>query len=117
MGVGAHPAVGAVPYRWVVLAVGTIAQTSVAALFVGVAVLAPQLRSHFQLTFGETGVILAAVSIGMTPTLLPWGMLADRIGERIVLPLGLAAAAVALAGAGYAGGAGLFVILLIAAGA
>ena len=32
----------------------------------------------------------------MTPTLLPWGLLTDRIGERVVLPLGLSTSAIAL---------------------
>ena len=71
----------AVPYRWVVLTVGTVAQASVSAVILGVAVLAPELRAHFDLSLGETGVVLAAVGIGMTPTLLAWGLLADKAGE------------------------------------
>ena len=53
----------------------------------------------------------------MTPTLLPWGLLTDRVGERIVLPLGLATGAVALACAGIARGFEQLVLLLVAAGA
>ena len=79
--------------------------------------LAPELRSHFDLTLAETGVVLAAPSIGMTPTLLPWGLLADRIGERIVLATGLAAAAAALAVAAYAESFVALVLLLVATGA
>jgi sugar phosphate permease len=104
-------------YRWVVLAVGTASQAGVSAAFLGVAVLAPQLREHFGLSLGQTGVVLAAFSIGMTPTLLVWGVLADRVGERIVLPVGLAACAGALATAGFAGGYESFVLLLVVAGA
>jgi len=48
------------------------AQTSFAAVSVGLAALAPALRSHYRLSLGETGVVLGAVSIGMLPTLLPW---------------------------------------------
>jgi sugar phosphate permease len=80
-------------------------------------VLAPQLRTHFGLTLGETGVVLAAVSIGATPTLLPWGLLADSIGERIVLATGLAAGAGALAGAAFAGSYATLVLLLALSGA
>jgi sugar phosphate permease len=109
--------VEASPYRWVVLAVGTAAQASVSAVFIGVAVLAPQLRSHFDLSLGQVGVLLAATSVGMTPTLLLWGLLADRVGERIVLPVGLAAAALVLAPAGFATGYAELVVLLAAAGA
>jgi len=104
-------------YRWVVLAVGTAAQTSVSAVFLGVAVLAPQLRAQYDLTYGEIGVLLAATSIGMTPTLLPWGLLADRVGERVVLPLGLGASALVLAPAGFAPSYAELVALLVAAGA
>jgi len=64
-------------------------------------VLAPELRAAFHLTLGETGVVLGAVSIGATPTLLLWGLLADRIGERIVLASGLAGGAAAVAGAAF----------------
>lgn len=111
------PAPGSVPYRWIVLGVGTAAQASVSAALIGVPVLAPQLRAHFGLSLGETGVVLAALSIGMTPTLLAWGLLADRVGERIVLPLGLAAAAAALAASGWVGSSRVFILLLVVAGA
>jgi MFS family permease len=80
-------------------------------------VLAPQLRSHFHLTLGQTGVVLAAVSIGATPTLLLWGLLADRIGERIVLASGLAAGAGAIAAAAFAGSYATLVVLLALSGA
>ena len=104
-------------YRWVVLGVGTGAQATVSAAAISVAVLAPEVRAHFHLTLAETGIVLAAFTIGMTLTLLPWGILADRIGERIVLPAGLAASAVALAGVGFARSTTELVVLLIAAGA
>src|SRR4029077_9480491 len=104
-------------YRWVVLAVGTAAQATVAAAAISVAVLAPEIRDAFHLSLGETGIVLAAFGIGMTPTLLPWGLLTDRIGERIVLPLGLSTSAVALACIGLASGLAQLVLLLVAAGA
>jgi sugar phosphate permease len=104
-------------YRWVVLAVGTAAQASTSAVMLGIAVLAPELRAHFGLTLGETGVVLAALGIGATPTLLPWGLAADRIGERIVLSTGLALSAVALAAVAFVGTYGALVALLVAAGA
>ncbi|MBV8563534.1 MAG: MFS transporter [Actinobacteria bacterium] len=84
-------------YRWVVLAAGTLAQASFSALSVGLPALAPALRSHYGLSLGETGIVLGAVGIGMLPTLLPWGLLADRTGERVVIAVGLAGAAAALA--------------------
>jgi sugar phosphate permease len=104
-------------YRWVVLAVGTAAQASVAAAAISVAVLAPELRQELGLSLGETGVALAAFGIGMTPTLLPWGLFTDRIGERLVLPLGLATSAIALGSVGIASGFAQLVLLLVTAGA
>ena len=41
-------------YRWVILAAGTLAQASFSALSVGLPALAPALRSHYDLTLGET---------------------------------------------------------------
>ena len=83
-------------YRWVILGAGTFAQSSLAALSVGLPALAPALRAHYRLSLGETGVVLGSVGIGMLLTLLPWGLLADRIGERAVMSLGLGAAGGAL---------------------
>ncbi len=99
------------------LAVGTAAQATVAAAAISVAVLAPELRQQFGLSLGEIGVTLAAFGIGMTPTLLPWGLLTDRIGERVVLPLGLSTSAIALGCVGIASGFAQLVLLLVTAGA
>jgi sugar phosphate permease len=101
----------------VVLAVGTAAQATVAAAAISVAVLAPELRQELDLSLSETGVTLAAFGIGMTPTLLPWGLFTDRIGERVVLPLGLSTSAIALGCVGIASGFAQLVLLLVAAGA
>ncbi len=88
-------------YRWIILAVGTAAQASTSAFFQGLPSVAPTLRSDYNLSLPETGVALAAVNAGMVLTLLAWGVLADRIGEHRVIPLGLVgtAAAAALASA------------------
>jgi len=82
-----------------VLAAGTLAQASFSASSVGLPALAPALRSHYGLTLGETGVVLAAIGIGMLFTLLPWGLVADRFDERWVIAAGLTCAAGALLGA------------------
>jgi sugar phosphate permease len=104
-------------YRWVILAAGTLAQSSFAAVSVGLAALAPALRSHYRLSLGETGVVLGAVGFGMLPTLLPWGLLADRIGERRVIALGLTGAGGAIAGAGATHTYAAVVGVLVLAGA
>ena len=88
-------------YRWTVLAAGVVAQASYAATGLGLPAIAPQIRSDYDLTLTQVGVVLAASFLGSVPTLLLWGLVADRIGERFVMSVGLAGAAGALVWAGY----------------
>jgi sugar phosphate permease len=104
-------------YRWVILAAGTTAQTSFTTISVGLPALAPALRSHYRLSLGQVGVVLGAVGIGMLPTLLPWGILADRIGERTVIAFGLVGAGAAVCATGLSGSYATLVVLLIVSGA
>ena len=104
-------------YRWVILGAGTFAQSAFSALAVGLPALAPALRSQYALSLGQTGVVLGAVGAGMLLTLLPWGLLADRIGERAVMSLGLAAAGGALVATSATHSYGALVGLLALAGA
>ncbi len=104
-------------YRWVILGAGTLAQATFSALSVGLPALAPALRSHYRLSLGETGVVLGAVGIGMLFTLLPWGLLADRLSERVVIAIGLSAAGLALVIAGRTHSYGALVAVLFVAGA
>ncbi len=82
----------------------------------GLPAIAPAIRSEFGLTLTQTGVVLAASFIGSVPTLLVWGLVADRIGERVVMSAGLAAAAGALVWAAYASTFALLVAALAVAG-
>jgi sugar phosphate permease len=104
-------------YRWVVLAAGTLAQASFSCATVGLPALAPALRAHYGLTLGETGVVLAGTGIGMLFTLLPWGLVADRFDERLVIAAGLACAAAALAAAATTSSFAALTGTLVAAGA
>jgi sugar phosphate permease len=103
-------------YRWVILAVGVVAQASFSAVSTGLPTLAPALRAHYGLSIPQVGVALAAVGAGMILTMLGWGALADRIGERLVMSIGLAGGAAAMLAASRAGGAGRLVGLLVLAG-
>jgi sugar phosphate permease len=82
-------ALAAARYRWAILAAGTGGQAAYLALLVAPAVLAPALRDDLGLTLTQVGVVIAAPWIGPIATLLPWGLLADRVGERRVLAAGL----------------------------
>ncbi|HEU5245198.1 MAG TPA: MFS transporter [Gaiellaceae bacterium] len=78
------------------LAAGTLAQASFSATSVGLPALSPTLKSEYGLSLTQTGVVLAAVGTGMLFTLLPWGLVADRVDERWVIATGLTGAAALL---------------------
>jgi MFS family permease len=86
-------------------------------VLIGLPVLAPALRDAHELSLFRVGLVLDSVWIGSLLTLLPWGLLADRVGERLVLGGGLGACGAALAGAGWAGGFWSLVLVLALAGA
>ena len=75
------------------------------------------MQDRYDLSLSQVGVAFSSVWIGPIATLLPWGLLADRIGERIVLASGLASCGVLVAAAGWAGSFWLLVALLTVAGA
>ena len=104
-------------YRWAVLAAGTAAQAGLAAVFIGIPVLAPALRDEFGLSLSEVGLAVSSLWIGPILTLLGWGMLADRFGERVVLGTGLGVCGAVSAAAGLAGDFRTFVVLVFFAGA
>src|SRR2546423_9430411 len=80
-------------YRWVVLAAGTLAQASFSASSVGLPALSPTLKSEYELSLTQTGVVLAAVGGRMLFTLLPWGSPPDPVDERCGIATRLAATA------------------------
>jgi sugar phosphate permease len=86
-------------YRWVILGSGTLAQASFSAIILGLAVLAPALRSRYDLTLTQLGIVLGTQLAGSVVSLLAWGVLADRIGERVVIATGLTGCGLLLVGA------------------
>ena len=84
------------------LAAGTFAQTSFAAIGVGLPAIAPAIRDEFGLSLAQVGAVLSGHWLGTLVTLLPWGFLTDRIGERIVLAAGMGGCGVLLVVAGQA---------------
>ena len=93
-----------------------VAQASYAVTGLGLPAIAPEIRNHYGLTLTQVGVVLAASFLGSVPTLLVWGLVADRFGERFVMAAGLAAAGAALVWAGYASSFGTLVAALAVAG-
>jgi sugar phosphate permease len=103
-------------YRWVILGVGAAGAGAFSALRMGLPALGPALRDAYGLSLPEVGFAFTAIGIGVMLTLVPWGMLTDRIGERPVMGAGLAGCAAALAATAYAPGYGLLLLGLLVAG-
>jgi nitrate/nitrite transporter NarK len=87
-----------------VLAAGTFAQATYSAIWFGVAVMAPFLRDRYGFSLAQTGVLITASFAGSVLTLIPLGLLTDRIGERLVLVVGIALCGCALLAASRAHG-------------
>jgi len=102
-------------YRWVVLGLGIAAQAAFAALVQGLPAIGPALRAEYGLSLSGFGTLLGAVWLGATVTLIPWGVVTDRVGERIALSVGLIGTSVALA-VGAAGGRLLLTVMFAMAG-
>ncbi|ORI18284.1 MFS transporter [Rhodococcus sp. 1168] len=81
--------------KWFMLALGMLAQTSGAVFINGAAFLIPALHEDRGLSLPSAGLLVAMPTVGIMLTLIAWGMLVDRIGERIVLVLGLGLTAAA----------------------
>jgi sugar phosphate permease len=104
-------------YRWTILSAGVVAQAANSAMLLGLPAIAPALRQHYGLTLTQVGVVLAALNFGAIGTLLLWGILADRIGERAVIGLGQTATAGGLVWAAHAASFAMLVAALSVTGA
>ncbi len=100
--------------RWSMLAIA-LTTTLCSNVFInGVAFMIPVLHTERGLDLAEAGLVSSLPSFGMVVTLIAWGWVVDRIGERIVLALGsalTAAAAFAAASAHSLVTVGLFLFL------
>ncbi|MFD4292652.1 MFS transporter [Rhodococcus sp. NPDC058505] len=79
--------------RAAMLGLGVAAQAAQAVLVNGTAFLIPTLHDEYGLTLAQAGTLASAPIVGVMLTLVAWGALADRYGERVVLAAGLALAA------------------------
>ncbi|MFF3565222.1 MFS transporter [Streptomyces sp. NPDC002574] len=83
--------------RWLMLALGTAAQTAACAFVYGIPYLAAELRDSGHLSLPRIGLLIACPTVGLVAALVAWGALADRHGERIVIATGLGGAGALLA--------------------
>jgi sugar phosphate permease len=75
--------------RWLILALGLLAQAATCSFLYGLPMLVPQLRSELDLSLGAAGAVVGAPAVGLLLTLIVWGAIADRYGERLVIVAGL----------------------------
>ncbi|MDV6266959.1 MFS transporter [Rhodococcus globerulus] len=83
------------PRAWTMLALGVAAQAAGTVFVSTPAFLIPLLHSEHGLSLAQAGTLAAAPTFGMVLTLVAWGALADRFGEKWVISIGLALTAVA----------------------
>ena len=103
-------------YRWVVLAVGAGATAALSAVQGGLPALGPAIQETFGLSLVEVAAVFTAFALGTVITLLAWGALSDRAGERWVIAGGLGAGSLALAAAASADGYPAFLGAMVVAG-
>ncbi|WP_163905748.1 MFS transporter [Mycolicibacterium pulveris] len=85
--------------RWSMLAIALAATTSANVFINGVAFLIPALQSERGLNLASAGLLSSMAGFGLVVTLIAWGYVVDRIGERFVLAVGSALIAAAAVGA------------------
>ena len=81
------------------LGIGLFATLCANVFINGVAFLIPTLNTEFGLDLALAGLISAMPAFGMVLTLIAWGAVVDRVGERVVLSVGSALTAAAALGA------------------
>ena len=103
-------------YRWIVLGLGIFAQTAFSAVIQGLPAVGPALKQTYDLSLSQLGLVFAALSVGAAITLIPWGLVTDRFGERAAIFIGLTGCALALTVASRVEGVAVFGVCFLAAG-
>ncbi len=91
------------PRAWTMLALGVGAQAAGTLVVTAPALLIPSLHADGT-PLPVAGLLAAAPTFGMVLTLIAWGAITDRIGERVVIAGGLALTTIAAVGAWAAAG-------------
>jgi MFS family permease len=90
------------PRPWLMLGIGVAAQASGTFAVTTPALLIPLFHSGLGLNLAQAGLLAALPTLGMVLTLVAWGAVTDRYGERWVLSGGLLLTALSAAGAAAA---------------
>jgi sugar phosphate permease len=75
--------------RWLILALGLVSQAATSSFLYGLPYLVPAMRNTQHLSLAAVGLVVAAPTVGLLMTLIAWGAVADRYGERVVMVIGL----------------------------
>ena len=102
--------------RWFMLVLGMLAQTAGAVFINGAAFLIPTLHDDRGLGLATAGFVVAMPTVGIMLTLIAWGVLVDRIGERLVLVVGLGLTAAASIAAVVSTSIPMLAVLLLIGG-
>jgi MFS family permease len=81
--------------RWSIVAVALFATLSSFVFINGIAFVIPMLETKRDTNLAVAGLLSSMPSFGMVVTLVGWGALLDRMGERVVLFAGMALTALA----------------------
>jgi MFS family permease len=90
----AKPGIGA-GARWSIMIASLLATASSFLFINGVAFLIPSLQAARGIRLDEAGLLASMPSWGMVVTLVFWGYVLDRVGERVVMATGSALTAIA----------------------
>lgn len=91
------------PRAWTMLALGVAAQAAGTLVVSAPALLIPYLHGQGT-SLTQAGLLAAAPTFGMVLTLIAWGAITDRFGERVVIAGGLVLTTLAVVGAWAAAG-------------
>ncbi|WP_344136097.1 MFS transporter [Saccharopolyspora halophila] len=105
------------PNRWLMLALSLFAQLAATVFVNSGPALIPNLHFQYGLALSQAGLIAAAPLAGTLCTLIIWGAIVDRIGERVSLIIGLSMLALSAAAAAVSGSLVLLAVFLFLGGA
>ena len=99
-----------------VLGVGSGATAAIAAVQGGLPAISPAIQDAFDLSLVQVTAVFTSFAIGTVVTLLGWGVMSDRRGERLVIAAGLSTGAVALFAAARSDGYTALLAWMVLAG-
>ncbi|HMG29406.1 MAG TPA: MFS transporter [Jiangellaceae bacterium] len=103
--------------RWLMLGLAMAAQATTCMYLFGIAYLLPELRDAFSVTLAQATLLVVAPGVGLMATLILWGAVADRYGERLAMSIGLGGAGVLVAAVPLVDSVTAVGVLLMTAGA